>query len=119
MGQLRPSVKVGDVLGGKYRVERILGAGGVGVLAAGVHVDLGHRVAIKLLRADVEQELKDRFLREARAAVRLQSEHVARVVDVGRGDDGTPYFGMELLSGEDLGRVLERSGPMPIETVAL
>lgn len=115
MGPPRPSGRVGDVLGGKYKVERILGSGGVGVIVAATHLELGQRVAIKMLRADVDKELKERFLREARAAVRLHGEHVARVTDVGRTDDGTPYFVMEFLAGEDLGHALER-GPMPIET---
>ena len=115
MGKDHPVARVGDVLSKKYRVERILGSGGVGIIAAAVHVDLGHKVAIKMLRSDVEQALKERFLREARAAVQLQSDHVARVSDVGRTDDGTPYFVMELLSGEDVAAAIAR-GPMPIET---
>src|ERR1035437_5387524 len=114
MVQPRSIVRVGELLGGKYKIERVLGAGGVGVIAAAIHVELGQRVAIKLLRADVEQELKDRFLREARAAVQLRGEHVARVTDVGRTADGTPYFVMELLSGEDLAQLVER-GPVPVD----
>jgi len=115
MGEVRATVKPGDVLGGKYRVDRILGAGGVGVIAAGTHVELGQKCAIKVLRADVESELKERFVREARAAARLKGEHVARVTDVGKSSDGTPYFVMELLSGEDLGQLVTRGGPLGFE----
>jgi len=115
MGEVRAVVKPGDVLGGKYRVDRILGAGGVGVIAAGTHVELAQKVAIKVLRADVEAELKERFLREARAAARLKGEHVARVMDVGKSADGTPFFVMELLSGEDLGQLVTRGGALGVE----
>ncbi len=111
MGRL---VTVGDVLGGKYRIERLLGAGGVGLVAEAVHLELGQRVAIKVLKDDVEGDLKERFLREARASVRLKSEHVVRVTDVGRSVDGAPYIVMELLAGEDLGHMLTR-GPLTVE----
>src|SRR5438093_10768073 len=99
MGEVRAAVKPGDVLGGKYRIDRILGAGGVGVIAAGTHIELGQKCAIKVLRPDVDVDFKERFLREARAAPRLKGEHVARVMDVGKSLTATPYFAMELLSG--------------------
>jgi serine/threonine protein kinase len=115
MGEVRATVKPGEILGGKYRIDRILGAGGAGVIAAGIHIELGQKCAIKLLRADVEPELKERFVREARAAARLKGEHVARVMDVGKSADGTPYFVMELLSGEDLGQLVARGGAVGAE----
>lgn len=108
-----PSLRVGDVLGGKYRVDRIIGAGGIGLVAAATHTDLGKPVAVKVLQQGADAEQRERFLREARAAVRLHSDHVARVLDVGRQPSGAPYMVMELLVGEDLGHVIDR-GPLPI-----
>ena len=104
--------EAGTVLGGKYRVERVLGKGGAGIVVAAVHRELRQRVAIKLLRGDADAEQEERFLREARATVRLQGDHVARVTDVGRQPDGAPYLVMEMLHGEDLGHLVER-GRLP------
>jgi serine/threonine-protein kinase len=109
-------VKPGDLLDGKYRVERVLGAGGMGVVVQARHVDLNTRVAIKFMLPDAlnDQESVERFHREARAAVRLRSDHTARVLDVGRMKNGAPYMVMEFLIGQDLGQIVEASGPLPI-----
>ena len=90
--------------------------GGMGVVLAARHIELGQPVAIKFMHAHfgASREAAERFLREARAAVALTSEHVAKVIDVGRGDGGEPYMVMEYLAGEDLARVLRGSGPMPV-----
>lgn len=109
-------LKPGDVLGGKYRVERVLGAGGMGIVVAARHIDLGQRVALKLMQqqaAKADPGQTERFLREARAAVQLKSAHCARVLDVGRFGAGEPYIVMEYLEGDDLDVVLERHGPLP------
>src|SRR6185437_11444133 len=104
----------GDILAGKYRVEREVGTGGMGVVVAAVHVQLEERVALKLLKPSVRSpETVARFLREARAAAKIKSEHVARVTDVGTLDGGTPYMVMELLEGEDLARIVHERGPLP------
>jgi len=97
-------VRQGDLLAGKYRVESVLGSGGMGVVVAAVHVELGQRVALKFLlpHALESGEAASRFLREARAAVKIDSEHVARVLDVGRLENGAPYMVMEYLEGTDL-----------------
>ncbi len=94
----------GTILAGKYRVDGILGKGGMGVVVAATHLALEQRVALKfLLPAALEsEEATERFAREARAAVRLRSEHVARVLDVGNLENGSPYMVMELLDGQDL-----------------
>jgi serine/threonine-protein kinase len=107
----------GDVLGGKYRVERVIGAGGMGVVVAAQHLQLGKRVAVKFLlpQACANAEAVERFLREARAAVSIESEHVARVIDVGTLETGAPYMVMEFLVGSDLSQVLRARGPLPIE----
>jgi eukaryotic-like serine/threonine-protein kinase len=111
-----PPVAPGDVLAGKYRVERVLGAGGMGVVVQATHLELDERVAMKFLlpHAVESAEAATRFVREARAAVKIKSEHVARVTDVGRLDNGSPYIVMEFLQGSDLSAVVQR-GPLPIE----
>lgn len=109
-------VQPGDILAEKYRVERVLGQGGMGVVVLAEHIELRERVAIKFLLdtpAD-NAELAERFLREARAAVSIKSEHVVRVIDVGRLPTGAPYMVMEYLEGEDLSQRL-LGGRVPIE----
>jgi serine/threonine-protein kinase len=93
-------IQQGEVLAGKYRVEQVLGAGGMGYVVAAVHEQLGQRVAVKLLVPELceNEDSVTRFLREARAAVRIQSEHVARVIDVGELTNGAPYMVMEFLN---------------------
>src|SRR5208283_4587663 len=111
-----PPVKPGEILAGKYRVERVLGAGGMGVVVAAMHTELDRRVALKFLlpSALANAVAVGRFAQEARAVVRLKSEHVARVIDVGRLETGAPYIVMEYLEGRDLGVQLEERGPLPV-----
>jgi eukaryotic-like serine/threonine-protein kinase len=110
------SIREGDVLAGKYQVERVLGIGGMGVVVAARHLDLQELRAVKLMLGSVERskEAVERFLREARAAARLKSENVARVHDVGRLENGTPYLVMEYLEGADLQALLKSRGPLPM-----
>jgi serine/threonine protein kinase len=104
----------GETLGDKYRVERILGQGGMGIVVAAKHVELDERVAIKFLLGKPSTSAVDRFLREARAAVKVKGEHVCRVLDFGRLDTGEPYIVMEHLEGTDLARKIEKEGPQPL-----
>jgi serine/threonine protein kinase len=106
----------GAMIGDKYRVERILGKGGMGVVLAARHVELNQDVAIKVLRtsATAHEETKARFLREGRAAARLTSPHVAKVYDTGRLPSGEPYLVMEFLRGRDLKTVIEQNGAVPL-----
>jgi len=106
----------GDVLAGKYRVESTLGAGGMGVVVLVEHIELGQQMAIKLMTPGVNHDPMNitRFLREARAAAGIQSEHVVRIFDVGTFDSGAPYMVMELLRGEDLGQLISSVGRLPI-----
>lgn len=103
-------IQQGDLLAGKYRVEQVLGAGGMGYVVAALHEQLGQRVAVKLLVPELceNEDSVTRFLREARAAVKIQSEHVARVLDVGELTNGSPYMVMEFLSGRDLAEELDQ-----------
>jgi hypothetical protein len=108
------AVSPGDVLLGKYRVERVLGKGGMGVVVAARHIALGELFAIKLLLpAALESPgATERFLREARASARLKGEHVVKVQDVGTLPDGAPYMVMEHLAGSDLKDVVRQRGPL-------
>jgi serine/threonine protein kinase len=108
-------VQEGEVLAGKYRVERVLGVGGMGVVVSALHIQLDERVALKFLLPEAlgNQEAVARFAREARAAVKIKSIHVARVSDVGTLDSGAPYMVMEFLHGHDLSALIRDRGPMP------
>ena len=113
-------VKPADVLGGKYRVERVIGMGGMGIVVAVRHIELRTRFALKVMRPEAarDPEAVERFLREARAAVQLKSEHCVQVVDVGRLDNGSPYMVMEFLVGRDLGELVSQDGARsPAEAV--
>jgi serine/threonine-protein kinase len=113
-------VREGDVLAGKYRVERVLGVGGMGVVVSAVHTHLDTKVAIKFLLPEMlaSRDAVVRFAKEARAAVKITSEHVARVFDVGVLDNGAPYMVMEFLEGEDLSHWVKQRGPLPVEQAA-
>jgi len=112
-----PPTREGDIVDGKYRVVRVLGAGGMGVVVAAEHIALRQRVAIKFLLPEAMsgEDTLARFLREAQAAARMQSEHVARVLDVATLNDTTPYMVMEFLDGQDLGQLLAARGSLPLE----
>lgn len=107
----------GQTLAGKFRIERVLGRGGMGVVVSATHIQLDEKVALKFLLPEAlkNQEAVRRFEREARAAVKIKSEHVARVTDVGTLETGAPYMVMEYLNGMDLGDYLEETGPLPYE----
>ena len=109
-------VRVGDLLVGKYRVERVHRRGALGLTLEAVHTQLGQRVAVRLLSADpkVYPEAAARFLRGARLAVQFQNEHTARIIDVGCLPSGAPYIVAELLSGSDLQRVLRVRDSLPM-----
>jgi eukaryotic-like serine/threonine-protein kinase len=111
----------GDVIAGKYVVESILGVGGMGIVVSARHLQLNQSVAIKLLRPGAGGVASiARFLREARAAAAIRSEHVARVLEVGKLDSGLPFIVMERLTGCDLADLLEARGRLPCgEAVAL
>lgn len=108
-------VQVGDVLAGKYRVERVLGAGAMGVVVAATHLDLGELRAIKLMRPSLTHDAGavERFMREARATARLRSRHAAKVHDMGRLPGGAPFIVMEHFEGSDLKSLLAERGALP------
>jgi serine/threonine protein kinase len=112
------NVREGDILADKYKVERILGSGGMGIVLAARHVHLDVLVALKLMTDEALEDpvLVARFLREARAAARLRGEHIARVTDVGTLESGAPFQVIEYLEGSDLAARLSNEGPLPIST---
>jgi eukaryotic-like serine/threonine-protein kinase len=99
-----PLPVVGDIWDDKYRIERVLGEGGMGVVFEAYHLRLEQKVAIKCLLAEFADNhtLKARFEREARAAARLRSRHVVKILDVETHPSGVPYMVMELMRGRDL-----------------
>jgi len=109
MANPQQPVQVGDTIAEKYLVEHVLGEGGGGVVVRARHRVLQHAVAIKILHNHEDPQHVARFLREARAATRIKSEHVGTVTDVGELPGGGPYMVMEFLEGEDLGAIVERA----------
>jgi serine/threonine protein kinase len=112
-----PPVAIGELVANKYRVERVLGRGGMGVVVAAMHEQLAQRVAIKMLlpEAEASPNALARFTREARAAATIRGEHVARVLDVGELPGGAPYIVMEYLEGRDLAQTLTDRGQLPLD----
>lgn len=113
---------VGEVIADKYRIDSVVGTGGMGIVLCATHLGLGQRVAIKVLTVPDDDarrdEARERFLREGRATAALVSDHVVRVYDVGTLDNGAPFMVMELLRGQDLARTLQQQGALAIELAA-
>jgi serine/threonine-protein kinase len=108
-----PPVVVGGVLNGKYRIDGVLGEGGVGIVFSAHHLELDDRVAIKFLRPESvgDRAIVARFAREAKAALSIRSEHVARILDVGTVEGtGVPFIVMEYLEGKDFCSTLKTQG---------
>jgi serine/threonine-protein kinase len=107
----------GDVIGGKYRIVRLIGDGGMGSVYEAYHEVLETLVALKFLHAELAKKpgLGSRFLQEARVSARIRSVHVTHVTDVDQTPDGSPYLVMELLHGESLQAAMDRRGKFPVE----
>lgn len=108
---------VGDIIAEKFRLERLLGRGGMGFVMAARHIELDELFAIKFIenRTDSDVVAAGRFYREARATLRLKNEHVVRVFDASAGQgESMPYIIMEYLEGANLAAVLARSGVLPV-----
>jgi serine/threonine protein kinase len=109
----------GKIIAGRYRVERLLGEGGMGSVWAGRHLTLDQLVAIKFIhpRLTTSSEALRRFDLEAKAAARLKTRHAVQVYDHGVTADGEPYIVMEYLEGESLETMIRRRGPLPFAEV--
>ncbi len=111
-----PVLQPGAIVAGKYRIEGLLGAGGMGTVYRAVHLVLGRTVALKMMHAELlSTDHARRFEREARAAASLTSENAVRIADIDRAPDGTPYIVMEHLEGQDLYEMLLAAGSLPWE----
>jgi serine/threonine-protein kinase len=107
---------VGSVVAGKYRIDRVLGRGGMGAVFSATNATIGKRVALKFLTREAarDKSATQRFQREAEAAGVIESEHIVHVFDSGMTEDGLPFLVMELLAGEDLRTRLQREGMLLI-----
>jgi len=114
---LHENIRPGELLAGKYLVERVIGQGGMGVVVLAQHIQLDEKVALKLLlpKGVENPDALGRFMREARAAAKVKGEHVARVSDVGQLENGVPYIVMEYLEGNDLAHWLQARGALPMQ----
>lgn len=103
-------LRAGTVLDGRWRIETLLGTGGMGSVYRAEHVHVGRKAAVKVLHADLCRNApeRERFRREARVASRIRSPHVVEVLDFGEDAAGRPYLVMELLEGEPLRALLDR-----------
>lgn len=106
---------VGTVLADRYRIDRRLGAGGMGAVYAGFHITLNKRIALKVVqpRLGADATIAQRFVQEARAASAIGHEHIVQITDFGRTADDAAFIVMEYLDGEDLSETLRREGPLP------
>jgi serine/threonine-protein kinase len=115
-GGTQPGLRSGATLGGKYRLLRLIGEGGMGEVYEAQHLVVGRRFAVKFLHAHLAHhgDALTRFRREAQAAGALESEHIAAVVDLDAAEDGAPFLVMEYLQGESVAELLRREGPLPV-----
>ncbi len=119
MKELSP--RVGALLAGKYRLKRLIGGGSMGAVYEGTHVEIGKRVAVKLMNAEFmdSPEIVARFRREARAASAVESDYIVQVFDAGKDDDFGVFMVTELLSGEDLEGRIQREGRLDTASAVL
>ena len=110
---------VGRLIGGKLRIEQVVGAGGMGVVYRATHLGLRMPVAVKVLKTNLQQDLEfcRRFQEEALAASRLDHPNLTRVLDFGQEPDGLVYIAMEFLDGTDLGTLIDRDGRLPLPRI--
>lgn len=110
----------GALIAGKYRVERLLGSGGMGSVWLARHEELGFSVAVKLIKPALllRKDSRHRFQIEAEAATKIDSPHAVRVFDHGETDDGVPFMVMEYLEGESLADCVSRRGAFALEELA-
>jgi serine/threonine protein kinase len=107
----------GELFDGKYRIGPVLGVGGMATVIAAKHTGFDEMVALKILLPDCcdDPAVVERFVQEGKTAIKIRSEHVVRMLDVGT-VDGQAYLVMEYLDGKDLQALLRKGGPLPFTT---
>ena len=112
-----PDTRIGKTLAGKFLVRKLIGRGGMGAVYEGTHVEIGKRVAIKLIDPQHarSEDIANRFRQEARAASRVESDHIVQVFDVGTDSEHGLYMVMEYLTGEDVATRLDREGRLDVK----
>ena len=108
--------QIGDVIDGRYRLEKLVGRGGMGRVFEGHHILVGRKVAIKLLCSEIATEAIEvrRFYREAQSAAAVSHKGIVEILDVGFTEREEPYIVMECLEGENLGALIRQSGPLKL-----
>ncbi|HYQ15502.1 MAG TPA: serine/threonine-protein kinase [Polyangiaceae bacterium] len=116
---MRQDPYLGATIDGRYKVEALLGEGGMGVVYRCVHTIIGKKVAMKVLRADLarDPEVTERFLNEAKSASTIGNAHIIDISDFGQFEDGATYFVMEFLVGQPLTRIVDGSKPVPVPRI--
>jgi len=119
VARLRQDPYLGSTIDGRYKVEALLGEGGMGVVYRCVHTIIGKKVAMKVLRADLarDTEVTERFLNEAKAASSIGNAHIIDISDFGQFPDGAAYFVMEYLNGQPMSKLVEGGQPLPVQRI--
>jgi serine/threonine-protein kinase len=119
VARMRQDPYLGATIDGRYKVEAVLGEGGMGIVYRCTHTIIGKKVAMKVLRADLarDAEVTERFLNEAKAASSIGNAHIIDISDFGQFPDGAAYFVMEFLGGQPLSKLLEGGQPLPVPRI--
>jgi serine/threonine protein kinase len=119
VARMRQDPYLGATIDGRYKVEAVLGEGGMGIVYRCTHTIIGKKVAMKVLRADLarDAEVTERFLNEAKAASSIGNAHIIDISDFGQFPDGAAYFVMEFLGGQPMSKLLEGGQPLPVARI--